>query len=83
MMYLSNEARVLAHLCQSPNETIRRIGIAIDLTDRTVGIIIRELATAEKISIQRVGRGSQRTVLIPAIERQYLLALAALEESKK
>ncbi len=60
---LANHGEVLLHLAEHPTDTIRAIGIAVGLQDRTVAAIIAELKEASYLTVKRNGRRNQYEVV--------------------
>ena len=56
---LANHGEVLLHLADHPKDTIRSIGLAVGLQDRTVAAIIAELREASYIAVKRNGRRNE------------------------
>ncbi|HYP45613.1 MAG TPA: hypothetical protein VEQ66_10530 [Propionibacteriaceae bacterium] len=54
--FLSNHGHVLVQLASSPDDTMRDIALRVGITERAVQLIVRDLASAGYIDIQRVGR---------------------------
>jgi hypothetical protein len=53
---------VIVLLALNPNLTIREVSLRLSLTDRTVYSIIRDLASADMVRVQRVGRNNTYSV---------------------
>ena len=60
---LANHGEVLLHLSEHPTDTIRTIGIAVGLQDRTVAAIIAELKESSYLTVKRNGRRNQYEVV--------------------
>lgn len=60
---LANHGEVLLHLAEHPTDTIRAIGVAVGLQDRTVAAIIAELREASYLVVKRNGRRNQYEVV--------------------
>lgn len=53
---LSSHGVVLCFIAMRPNATMREMSQALDLTERSIYKIMRDLHSAEMIDLQRVGR---------------------------
>ena len=70
---LTSQARVLAKIYQHPDWTTRSIAISVDITERQVGVILRELQSHDYIKTAPVGRGAVRTVLHPSLAEAIIV----------
>jgi DNA-binding MarR family transcriptional regulator len=59
---MSSHGVVLLHIARNPGSTLREMSEALDLTERRISQIVRDLADADYLAIQRVGRRSFYTV---------------------
>lgn len=53
---LSNHGFVLFVLAMRPDSTLREMSARLDLTERTLSSIIKDLAAADMVRVRRVGR---------------------------
>lgn len=56
--FLTNHARVLALLSINPGMTLRRIALAVDITERATQRIVKDLVDAGIVERERIGRRS-------------------------
>lgn len=72
--FLSNHALVLLQLTSNPDQTVREIAIAIDLTERAVISILKQLETDEIVSKHKDGRRNRYRInqraLVDHLEEQ-------------
>ena len=60
--FLTNHAAVLMHIAAYPDDTMRLVAAALDLTERTTAAVIADLRAARYINVQRRGRHNHYTV---------------------
>lgn len=61
--FLSNPARILLFLIEHPQATVGRVARHVDLTERTVQRIIRDLETQGYMTRRRAGRNNEYHVV--------------------
>lgn len=59
---MSTHGVVLLHIARHPDSTLREIADILDLTERRISQIVQDLAGADYLRIDRVGRRSVYTV---------------------
>lgn len=59
---LTNHGHVLRHLHAHPDEPLRKVALAIGVTERAVQIIVADLEAAGYLSRRKVGRQNQYTL---------------------
>lgn len=60
--FLSNHGHVLVALAREPTMTMRDIAQRVGITERAVQIIVRDLARAGYVTIERIGRRNHYSV---------------------
>jgi DNA-binding MarR family transcriptional regulator len=59
---MSTHGVVLLHIARHPGSTLREMAEVLGLTERRISQIVQDLAAAEYLKIERVGRRSAYTV---------------------
>ena len=59
---MSTHGVVLLHIARNPGSTLREMSESLDLTERRISQIVRDLAEADYLAIRRVGRRSAYTI---------------------
>jgi DNA-binding MarR family transcriptional regulator len=76
---MSSHGFVFVYIAAYPESTIRAIAGAVEITERQVARIIRDLSQADLIKTKRVGRRNVYTIRTEARFRHPLLAHVNLE----
>ena len=64
---LTNHAVVLIHVFEHPNSTLREIARAVDITERAVQTILKQLEEDDCVRKVKAGRKNRYTVNLPNV----------------
>ncbi len=70
----SNHGMVLFHIAAAPNSTLRQLALRLGITERQVATIVKDLAAAGMLKIERHGRRNSYSINPDAHLRHPTLA---------
>lgn len=77
---MSTHGVVLLYIARHPGSTLREMAESLDLTERRISQIVKDLAEESYLTIERVGRRSVYTVNLTATMRHPTLAHVRLAD---